>query len=165
MIYELYREQQLHCSLDEAWDFFSSPNNLPMIAPPEMDFTVITKLDDKRIFEGMQVDYRLKPLFGIPLKWKSEVRSVDDKRCFVDYQLEGPYKMWHHYHEFVSNEGGVLMKDLLKYEMKYGLFGRVINRLIVRDKLEYIFDNRRNIVEQLFNERISVQQDLAIANL
>ncbi|UQB69247.1 SRPBCC family protein [Epilithonimonas zeae] len=165
MIYELYREQQLHCSLDEAWEFFTSPNNLPLIAPQEMDFTVLTEVNNGIIYNGMQIDYRLKPLFGIPIRWKSEVRSLENKRCFVDYQLEGPYKMWHHYHEFVQNEKGVLMKDHLKYEMKYGFFGKIVNHLIVRDKLEYIFNNRRTVIEGLFNQKFSVNQGLAIVNL
>lgn len=164
MIYQLYREQQLHCSIDEAWDFFTSPNNLPKIAPQEMDFTVLTQVNNGIIYNGMQIDYRLKPLFGVPIHWKSEVRSVKNKKSFVDYQLEGPYKMWQHYHEFDENEEGVWMKDLLEYEMKYGLFGRIINQLIVRDKLEYIFNNRRTVIEELFTHQFS-HQNLATINV
>ncbi|WP_374445271.1 hypothetical protein [Epilithonimonas sp.] len=159
MIYQLYRKQQLHCSIDKAWDFFTSPENLPLIAPQEMDFTVLTQIKYP-IHEGMQVDYRLKPLFGIPIRWKSEVRKVDHKKSFVDYQLKGPYKMWHHYHEFIENDKGVLMKDILNYEMYYSFIGKIINRLIVRKKLEYIFSNRYDIVNQIFNQKLNVQQDL-----
>ena len=150
MIYKLYREQQLQCTLEKAWEFFSSPDNLPSIAPEEMDFTVLTKISDD-IFDGMQIDYRLKPLFGIPILWKSEVRELKRRRCFVDFQLKGPYRMWHHHHEFIENGEGVLMIDRLKYEMPFGVLGRMVHKILVRQKLEFIFENRRKIIAQIFN--------------
>ena len=36
-------EQFLPISLDEAWDFFSAPQNLNEITPPEMKFEILTK--------------------------------------------------------------------------------------------------------------------------
>lgn len=164
MIYQLYREQQLQCSIDTAWNFFTSPHNLPVIAPKEMDFTVLTKIGVNNIHEGMQVDYRLKPLLGIPIRWKSEIRSVVHKKCFVDYQLQGPYRMWHHYHEFIENDKGVLMKDILQYKMYFGFIGQIVNSLIIRKKLEYIFNNRAVIVEQLFNKNAQIPMDIVESN-
>lgn len=128
MIYRLYREQQLNCSLDLAWQFFTSPMNLPSLAPVEMDFKVLTPEDNiTEIYDGMRIDYLVRPLFGIAIKWRSELRNVIKKQSFTDCQLMRPFKTWQHHHEFIENECGVLMKDTLIYEMKWGIFGRLLN--------------------------------------
>jgi len=151
MIYNLYREQQLKCSIDEAWQFFASPQNLPELAPKEMDFKVLTNADEMlEIYSGMRIDYLVRPLFGIRISWKSELRDVVYKKSFSDFQYRGPFRMWQHHHEFIENEEGVLMKDTLTYEMKWGMFGQLLNTLLIHDKLNYIFDNRQKVIAKLF---------------
>lgn len=151
MIHQLYREQQLNCDLKTAWDFFSSPENLSKITPKDMAFTVVSKYDSNSIYEGMIIDYIVAPLFKIPLKWKTKIIQVDDMKSFTDFQQSGPYKYWNHFHEFIPNEKGVLMKDTVSYELPMGFLGSIAHRLFVRIKLTSIFDYRFEILEKKFN--------------
>ena len=41
--YQFYREQMMHASLDEIWDFISSPQNLKKITPDYMGFDIRSK--------------------------------------------------------------------------------------------------------------------------
>lgn len=152
MKHELYREQQLNCDLQTAWDFFSSPMNLPKITPKDMAFTVLSEQKTNKIFEGMIIDYTVSPLLGIPLKWKTRITSVIPNKSFTDFQEKGPYKLWNHHHEFIPNEKGVLMIDKVDYELPFGLLGNITHALFVKKKLEKIFNYRFQILENLFNK-------------
>jgi ligand-binding SRPBCC domain-containing protein len=65
MKHRLIREQQLNCSIATAWKFFSSANNLSEITPKDMNFIVLTAMENDVIDEEMLIDYYVSPLFGI----------------------------------------------------------------------------------------------------
>ena len=152
MVHRLYREQQINCDIDTAWKFFSAANNLSVITPPEMNFIVRTKLEKDEIFEGMIIDYTVSPLMNIPMKWQTEITQVDLRKSFTDFQKKGPYKLWNHFHEFVENENGVLIKDTVTYELPMGFLGELAHSLFVKKKLEGIFGFRHQVLEVMFNK-------------
>ncbi|MGE6219854.1 SRPBCC family protein [Nubsella zeaxanthinifaciens] len=151
--YELYRETVLPISLLEAWDFFNNPFNLAKITPNDMGFKVVSKNLPKQIHNGLMIQYIVKPLAGIPLKWVSQISAVNAPYMFVDEQLKGPYAYWHHEHTFEEFEGKVLMKDKVIYAVPLGILGRIANTLIVRNKLEHIFNYRTTKILELFKEK------------
>lgn len=153
MEHQLKREQQLNCDLETAWKFFSSANNLSKITPKDMNFIVRTKLENDEIYEGMTIDYYVSPLLGIKMDWRTEITHVDQHRSFTDFQLKGPYKLWNHYHEFIPNEKGVLIRDTVDYELPMGFLGEIAHKLFVKNKLEQIFSYRFNILEEMFNSK------------
>lgn len=153
MIHQLKREQQLNCSIAEAWRFFSSANNLSKITPKEMKFQVLTKLQDDEIYRGMIIDYYVSPIFDIKMKWQTEILAVDFQKSFVDFQKKGPYKLWHHRHEFFPNNEGVLMKDTVDYELPIGFLGEIAHELFVKNKLKHIFDYRTEVLDKMFNQK------------
>jgi ligand-binding SRPBCC domain-containing protein len=149
--YQLKYEQFIPISLEKAWDFFSSPLNLEKITPPEMDFVVTSDYSPgEKMYPGMIITYTVKPLFGIKLRWMTEITHVKDKEYFVDEQRFGPYALWHHQHHFKEVKGGVLMTDLVNYAIPYGFIGRIANGLIVKNKLRDVFEFRRKKVEEMF---------------
>ncbi|PZU83537.1 MAG: hypothetical protein DI529_12560 [Chryseobacterium sp.] len=153
MIHKLYREQQLNCDIQTAWEFFSSANNLEKITPKDMSFVVLTNFPNDEIYEGMVIDYHISPLFRIKMNWQTIITEVDPQKSFVDFQNKGPYKLWHHYHLFIPNEKGVLMIDNIDYELPLGFLGEIAHNLFVKKKLEYIFDYRKKTLELMFNHK------------
>lgn len=153
MKFQLYREQQLNCDIETAWEFFSNPHNLSKITPKKMNFVVLTDLPSTKIYEGMEIDYKLSPLLNIPMKWKTRIPQVDELKSFTDFQLKGPYKLWNHFHEFIPNENGVLVKDTVDYELPLGFLGKIAHSLFVRSKLESIFKHRFQVLEEKFNKK------------
>jgi len=152
MKYQLYREQQLHCDIETAWHFFSSAMNLSKITPKNMRFTVLSDDNNEQIFEGMIIDYTVSPMLKIPLKWRTRISQVELKRSFTDFQEKGPYKYWNHFHEFIPNKNGVLIKDTVDYELPLGILGNIAHRIFVKKKLAHIFDFRYSVLEKLFNK-------------
>lgn len=152
MRHQLYREQQLNCDIDTAWQFFSSPFNLTKITPKDMGFIVTSDLADEPIYEGMIIEYKVSPLLKIPMKWKTKITQVEQNKSFTDFQQKGPYKYWNHFHEFIPNEKGVLMKDTIDYELPFGILGSIAHVMVVKSKLNHIFNYRYGILEKLFNQ-------------
>ena len=151
MRYQLQRTQQLSADLDTVWNFFSSPFNLSRITPKEMNFVVLNDIKEGSIFEGMLIDYKVSPLLGIPMKWTTLITQVQEKISFTDFQQSGPYKLWNHFHEFIPNEKGVLIKDTVDYELPLGFLGDMMHTWMVNRKLNHIFNYRQQVLEKLFN--------------
>ncbi|WP_205511630.1 SRPBCC family protein [Longitalea arenae] len=149
-IYYLKTEQLLPVDIQQAWAFFSSPGNLARITPPAMDFKTLTDIREQEIYTGMLIDYTVKPLFGIPLHWRTEIIDVKKPFSFKDVQLKGPYRLWEHTHTFQETEDGVLMQDLVKYQLPFGPLGRLTHALLVRKKLEDLFAYRKAAIERIF---------------
>jgi ligand-binding SRPBCC domain-containing protein len=151
-IYYYNTEQFLLTDIISAWHFFSSAKNLARITPPELDFKILTELGDEDIYEGMLIEYTVKPLFGIPLHWQTEIWKINKPQMFIDKQLKGPYRIWEHTHEFIQKEKGILMKDSVKYQLPFGVIGKMAHSLIVKQKIERIFGFRREILTKIFKE-------------
>ena len=150
-IYSLEVEQWVPTSISKAWDFFSSPENLSKITPPEMNF-VITSGKPGKMFAGQIITYKVNALPMIQSSWVTEITQVKELSYFIDEQRFGPYKMWHHEHHFQEIENAVLMKDKVSYKIPFGFLGRIVHALIIRKKLINIFSYRIKILEELFQK-------------
>lgn len=98
---------------------------------------------------GSRIRYRLS-LHGAPVSWTTEIRRWDPPRRFIDIQLGGPYRLWHHTHRFEESNGGTKMTDVVRYRLPFGILGRWINRVMVRRDLQRIFDYRNEQIRALF---------------
>ena len=144
--------------LDEAWNFFTSPLNLVKITPPDMNFVVTSEYNaTENVYPGMIITYFISPLFGIKLRWMTEITHVKEKEYFVDEQRFGPYALWHHQHHFKSVDGGIMMTDIVNYAIPYGFIGRMANSLFVKKKLKRVFDFREEAIGRLFGVKSSLK--------
>jgi ligand-binding SRPBCC domain-containing protein len=142
--------QKLAIPVEEAWSFFSRPENLVKITPASLDFKITSELNGKEIYTGQLITYKVRPLLGIGLIWVSEITHVERHKLFVDEQRKGPYKMWHHEHHFKSVNGGTEMTDIVQYKIPFGILGS-LGLPIVQKQLEGIFSYRRQKVKEMFS--------------
>ena len=150
-VYRIRKVQQLPVSLEEAWDFFSSPSNLGEITPSNLGFTIISKHRGEKMYPGQIIEYKVSPFLRIPVYWMTEITHVADKKYFVDEQRFGPYDMWHHQHHFREVAGGVEMTDLVHYRLPGWFLGDLANGLFVKRRLAEIFDFRHQKAAKLFS--------------
>lgn len=150
-IYSLHAKQQLPISISEAWAFFSNPKNLKLITPDYMGFHIQSNAEDK-MFPGQIIEYIVTPLFGIKTKWVTEITHVNKPNYFVDEQRFGPYSLWHHKHFFKEIESGIEMEDLVHYKLPFGILGQMAHPMLVKPKLDAIFEYRKNKLIELFGK-------------
>ena len=131
LMYQLKRQQLVKTDMATCWDFFSSPGNLQKITPKYMGFDVLTEVPEK-MYEGLMIEYRVRPLLGIPMNWITEITHVKEHQFFVDEQRKGPYRIWHHEHHFETVDNGVLMSDIVSYELPFGILGKIAHPILVQ---------------------------------
>ena len=139
--------QNLPVSIGAAWDFFADAGNLARITPPSLGLEVTSALGE-RMYAGMIITYRVRPLFGVSVDWVTEITHVDEPHRFVDEQRFGPYRFWHHLHQFREIDGGVEALDRVHYALPRG--GGPAARMLVAPRLREIFAFRREVLERTF---------------
>lgn len=150
-IYNLKRTQLIKADLGKVWDFFTNPDNLATITPPNMSFRVTSEYLKREVYPGQIITYKVSPLLNIPMFWMTEITTVLPKKMFVDEQRRGPYKLWHHQHHFEETENGVLMTDLVHYELPLLFLGTIAHSIFVKRILNNIFDYRHEQIENIFS--------------
>lgn len=148
-IYTFHKKQNLPITIDQAWDFLSSPANLKTITPEYMSFDILSG-DDRPMYPGQIIQYIVTPILGIKTKWVTEITHVENKKYFVDEQRFGPYALWHHKHFIKDIENGVEMEDIIDYKVPFGWFGQLAHPIIVKPKLEEIFKYRQKKLVDMF---------------
>ncbi len=122
----------------EVFSFFADAHNLETITPPWLNFEVLTPAPIA-MRPGALIDYRIR-IHGVPVRWRTEISEWHPPYQFVDEQLRGPYKLWHHTHTFEERDGGTLCADRVRY---WPRGGALMNRLFVRRDVGKIFQFRR----------------------
>lgn len=153
-VYQINSCLELATSRDELWDFISSPVNLKEITPDYMGFDILTDPLPVKIYAGLMISYRVRPVLGIPMTWLTEITHVEEPFYFVDEQRSGPYALWHHEHRLKPTGRGVQMSDLVTYSMPAGPLGKLAHRLFVKEKLEGIFRYRELALEKRFGPKL-----------
>ena len=133
--------------LDEVFEFFIDARNLGVITPEWVNFEILTPTPiEMRV--GALIDYRIR-VRGLPLPWRTLIREWNPPRSFVDEQIRGPYRRWHHTHTFAAKDGGTLCGD----EVRYAVWGgALVNRLFVRRDVERIFAFREAALRKRFSQ-------------
>lgn len=141
---------ELDRPLDEVFDFFADAGNLEAITPPELRFRILTPLPIE-MKQGAHIQYQLS-LYGIPFKWLTEIARWEPGVAFVDQQISGPYKLWHHTHRFRAlSDSRTLIEDEVEYALPLEPLG-LIALPLVRRKLDHIFAHRKKRVLELLGK-------------
>ncbi len=136
----LRREQLLPLPRAAAFTFFLDPRNLERLTPALLRFRMIERTPGE-VRAGTLIRYRLR-LHGLPVDWLTRIEDWEPGIRFVDTQLSGPYRLWHHTHEFEDHPCGTLMRDTVRYSLPIWPLGELAHPLVRRD-LRLIFDFRR----------------------
>src|SRR5690349_14544416 len=158
--HRLLASQTIDRPIDEVFAFFSQPANLGRITPPAMRFEQVSTDLDMRA--GLEIDHRIRPVLGIPMLWRSRIEAYEPPRRFVDRQLQGPYKRWHHTHTFTAVPDGTRIDDVVDYELPLGPLGSIAHRLFVRGQLLEIFRHRARTIESIFARPAANERPMTI---
>ena len=136
-------------TMHEAWQFFSSPYHLNEITPDFFHVTITSNVPEN-IYAGLMIRYQMKAVFNISMDWLSEVCHCDTPHYFVYQQRVGPFKFWSHEVRLTETAQGILLEDIMFYAMPFAWFGDLIHWLLIKNRLNRIFDTRRDYLQQRF---------------
>jgi len=149
-VHVLERSQRLPRPPPEVFAFFADAHNLEAITPPFLGFEVVTPRPID-MGQGTLIEYRLR-LRGLGLRWLTRIEVWEPGERFVDRQLRGPYRLWHHIHLFEPDGPDTLMRDVVRYAMPLGPLGELARAVLVRRDLERIFDFRAEEIARRFTK-------------
>src|SRR5579864_2311965 len=151
-------EQWVPFPHDRVFAFFSNPENLPRIMPASSGTKLLAlnrvpappgSPSDKAAGVGSTIvtSFRVFPLLPIRAPWIARITEFEWNHYFADVQDKGPFKSWHHRHEFRAETRadvpGTLTRDVIEYEVGFGFLGAIINTLFVRHQMESTFAQRQ----------------------
>src|SRR5688572_12253434 len=154
MYYELTDHFDVASDAQRCWEFFGSAANLPLITPPWLNFQIAMPTPLPAIEQDAVLDYTIRWL-GVKVGWRTKIIDWSPPRQFVDFQVRGPYALWHHQHRFEPLDGGgggggggggVRCFDRVIYQLPVPLVRRVVHAAVVRRQLLEIFRYRRKVI-------------------
>jgi ligand-binding SRPBCC domain-containing protein len=99
--------------------FFADAWNLEAITPPWLRFRILEA--PAMLRRGSLLTYRLR-LFGLPIRWRTEIVEWRPPFGFKDVQIAGPYRRCEHTHRLRRVDGGTEIHDHLVYRLPYEPF-------------------------------------------
>lgn len=142
--HRLQRSQRIERPIGEVFAFFADAANLQVITPPFLGFEIITP-QPIAMHAGTRIDYEIS-LLGVPMRWRTLISTWELNQCFVDEQISGPYAKWHHTHSFEADDNATTMRDVVEYQMPFGMVGALARGLFVARTLDKIFDYRAQAI-------------------
>ena len=146
-VHVLRREQRLPGPPESVFPFFADARNLEAITPPLLRFRLLTP-EPVEMGVGTFLQYALR-LRGVPVRWDTLIQEWDPPHRFVDVQVRGPYRLWHHTHELEPDGDGTVMRDTVRYAIGLGALGEIARRAVVTRDLDAIFAFRAEKVPEL----------------
>jgi ligand-binding SRPBCC domain-containing protein len=165
--YHLKFEQWVPFPLERVFAFFSNPQNLPRIMPAASatQLIVITRMppppapagssSDKAAGVGSTIatSFRVVPGFPLRAQWVARITEFEWNHHFADVQAKGPFKSWHHRHEFAAETrdgvSGTRVVDAIEYEVGFGFVGSIANALFVARQMQSTFNQRQQTLPHL----------------
>jgi ligand-binding SRPBCC domain-containing protein len=140
----VHDETVVPATLDETFAFFADAANLERLTPPWLEFRIRTPMP-VTMAEGLEIDYRIV-LHGVPIPWRSRIDTWEPGVRFVDRQVLGPYRWWHHEHRFEPVERGTRVIDHVEFLPRL----HWVTGALVRRDVQRIFDFRKDELLRTF---------------
>jgi len=145
--YLLQTTTDLDVPVNDAFAFFSQAENLGMLTPAAMKFSIHERVPEIR--EGAVIEYRLR-VGPVPVAWRSRIVDWRPGVRFADSQERGPYRSWYHEHLFRREGAATVMEDRVYYAPPLNVLGRLVNRFFIVPALRRIFQYRADVIRLRF---------------
>ena len=98
------------------------------------------------INEKETVTWEAKHLFK-KRQFTSRITVMTKPIFFIDEMIKGDFKSFKHEHHFKSVSNGTIMIDQVNFESPYGLIGKWMDAIHLKNYLEKLLESRNNIIK------------------
>ncbi|RXK13014.1 hypothetical protein CP965_04210 [Halarcobacter mediterraneus] len=138
----------ISCELEELFDFHLDVNNLKAITPDNIQITFLKENFTPKKNEVLKIK-TVKNF--LPINWEVKIEKLERPNILVDLALKSPFRYWKHYHIFTKKGNLCELKDIVEYELPFGIIGNFFNFLIQRE-LNTMFTFRHKITKELLTK-------------
>ena len=164
-------EQWLPFPVELLFAFFANPENLPRLMPAWQG----TRIEKASIVpppprpqgaphypglvagDGTRLTLSVRPfpLSPVRVPWEACIEQFRWNEGFCDVQTSGPFRSWRHCHTVqagsdpVTGRPGTLVRDHIQYELPFGFMGGLVDKIVVKNGLQYTFRVRHKRAQEL----------------
>jgi len=150
-LYTLKTKYEVNTNISKTWIFFTTVKNIEKIMPPKLNFK-LTSSKPTNIYEGKIITFSTKITPFYRTNIISEITKVSNEKYFIDQQISGPYKIWHHEHHFKKTKNNTtIVTEKIKYKLHLHPFSQIIHKLLVKKKLINVFKYRIKETQRVLN--------------
>jgi ligand-binding SRPBCC domain-containing protein len=163
MVHRFQFEQWVPAPLENVFRFLADPNNLPLLMPPWMQVRLeIQRIVSPDLAAGdrcartgsvLTASYRTTPFLPFRITSEARITGFGWNEYFEDIQGRGPFKTWHHRHDFLRDRrngaDGTIVRDNIEYDPGFGLLGSVANSLFIAPQMRRTFEHRQKTLEEI----------------
>jgi ligand-binding SRPBCC domain-containing protein len=166
-------EQWVAAPLPRVFTFFADPRNLPRIMPPKQGATLVQlnlvlprfpadaiPPDGERMAGvGTEIVFKFRAIPHLPMheRWTALITEFSLNEYFRDTQKQGPFRRGQHTHSFeakmADGREGTLVRDVVEYEVGFGVIGKMLERLLFQRMLRTTFQYRKEALEKILREK------------
>jgi len=162
--YHAQFEHWVAAPLEKVFAFFADPWNLPRVMPAWLqirfeDLATVPASPAAPNFAGVGTkfiaSYRAVPFLPMRIRSEAEIVGFAMNEFFADMQTKGPFRSWHHRHEFVAEDrggvSGTRLRDRVEYELGFEPLGVIVNALFIAPQMRRTFAYRQRAIEKLLS--------------
>tara|TARA_B100000963_G_scaffold113286_2_gene98616 strand:+ start:245 stop:763 length:519 start_codon:yes stop_codon:yes gene_type:complete len=151
--YKLKATQNINAKIEDIWEYFTEIKNLEKIMPNKYNIKV-TQGRKSKLYLGKIFNIRMKILPFVYTNITSEIKAIEKERLFIDSQIFGPYKMWHHEHHFILNKDkSIQILDIVTYKLKNIPFMKILHKIFLKKEIVKTFYHRANRIKYFFKNK------------
>ncbi len=143
------KSSYINCDIKSLFDFHIDTNNIKKITPPDTKVELLTKDFKPQISEILKIK---STKYFIPMLWEVKIEKIDEPSLLVDVALKSPFAFWEHKHIFIKHGNISELKDVITFNMPFGIFGKLFE-WFVRNDLQKMFDYRHKITKEILENR------------
>lgn len=129
--------------------FHDDARSLTAITPPPVRVKIVRF--DAPVHAGSKVIFKLM-LGPLGVTWDGEIDQYEAQQYFRDVQHRGPFGAWQHTHAFSATPGGTQVADRVVYQPPFGLLGKLLDPIIIKPALKYLFFYRAHQTRRLLEK-------------
>lgn len=136
----------IHAPVERVFDL-SRSIDLHTISTSHSRESAIAGVITGLINENETVTWRAKHFF----KWRqftSKITSMKKPVQFSDEMIQGDFKRFRHDHHFKPIDNGTIMIDLVEFESLYGVAGKLLDTLLLKNYLQKLLVKRNEVIKE-----------------
>lgn len=137
-------------SPDKLFEYYTEFSNLPQIMPQSYKVELTGPIRKKT--PGSEIDLKVSKL-GVYVPMELVVEENIPSKMFKVRQSQGPFSLWVHTMKFEDHGKGCLLREIVEYDLPYGIFGKLLEDLLVTRELESVFEFRHRRLGEVLAQK------------
>jgi ligand-binding SRPBCC domain-containing protein len=145
----------IDCTIEELFDFHLDSNNITKITPKNIKVDILN--DDTYTYEGKILKLEITK-FLIPLSWEVKIEKIQSPNIVIDKAISSPFKYWRHQHIFTKKGNMCELKDIIEYEIPFGILGKIFEPFIELD-ITKMFEYRHIQTKKILESKLTKKEN------